>query len=918
MKRTLSFCLAIVMMTFGGLVTNSYALDCQNLQNIAFGDDFDNGTRIGLETTSATPSDCKIIDLNATDPDYGNVYRMSFAKDSYRPDIRFKTSNIPTNLANNNCWILEFDFKTTSNGIWSLAPFMIKDSDSSAANFLMARFENGKIYVQNGDSLVETDKTYEKNKWYHLYLYMDCNSDSFTLKITDNETKTEQIAADGAAFKIASKTIYKLRINSPEATTLSPGEESGYLYFDNILVKTYDDLSLISSSISDGDTDFAIDDDITIEFSYNIASFDESGISVTTDDGETEMEYAVNKENNTLKISFESNMLDFEKTYSLVINEGCITDVFGQKNDAITINFTTIEECLICEIPHFETLSDALISFINENEINVISNAANYTSESKKVVLVVAVYADGKFEKNIFSDSINLLPKTKADLSVTVSDCEGKTLKAFCIDDLDNLELLSHGFGQIDENEYLRISNHSEGFISITDVDTSENSIALSVDANGKEQVILTFIKKDNKILAIEAYKMGEEDFTFSFYLSEEDMKSEVEQSFDIAVLSNMNRVDKNVRYLGTLLRNNVLDAINTAKDSENIKNAIEPCRLGLNLSADDFNDEECQIIYEQRPYDKIDDVLNTLKSVQVINQNVKLIEWSVVSDFIKDNSKIVLYDVDELSYYNKLSSKQKIKYNQIMCRNGNFTSILNFRQKFVESHKKYINEIQIENEKSQSNFDGGGKKAVSVSNNTNSTSIPSGNGNSATKKYFNDLDEAAWAKEAIDKLSENGVVNGYPDGSFKPNAAVKREEFATMIVKAFNISQNENAMNFSDCVKGEWYTTFVASLGTLNIVVGDDNGCFGIGNDITREDAAVILWRTMNHINKKINAENKEVNFEDSDIISDYAKEAVTMLAKLGVINGKGNNRFAPKEPINRAESAKLIYTLSELVTEG
>ena len=95
-------------------------------------------------------------------------------------------------------------------------------------------------------------------------------------------------------------------------------------------------------------------------------------------------------------------------------------------------------------------------------------------------------------------------------------------------------------------------------------------------------------------------------------------------------------------------------------------------------------------------------------------------------------------------------------------------------------------------------------------------------------------------------------------------------------------------------------------------MIQGIGDKMFGIGMPITREDMATILW---NGISKKVTAE-KGKKFADDDDISDYAKEAVVMLRRIGIVEGSGNNMFAPKLNATRAEAAAMLYR-TLLVTE-
>lgn len=173
----------------------------------------------------------------------------------------------------------------------------------------------------------------------------------------------------------------------------------------------------------------------------------------------------------------------------------------------------------------------------------------------------------------------------------------------------------------------------------------------------------------------------------------------------------------------------------------------------------------------------------------------------------------------------------------------------------------------------------------------------------------FNDLNEAAWATEAILALSEKGIVAGDGNGSFNPNDSVTREQFVKMLVLAAGIEINPADNIFADVNSSEWYAQYVLSAYKDGIVLGVSDTEFGIGSLIKRQDMAVMAYRALN--GKEL-ADARELNsFADSAEISDYATEAVNKLYTAGVINGMGDNNFNPDGTATRAESAMIIYNL-------
>ena len=173
-----------------------------------------------------------------------------------------------------------------------------------------------------------------------------------------------------------------------------------------------------------------------------------------------------------------------------------------------------------------------------------------------------------------------------------------------------------------------------------------------------------------------------------------------------------------------------------------------------------------------------------------------------------------------------------------------------------------------------------------------------------AETKIFDDLDNVAWAKEAIEALYERGVINGRGEKIFDPNSNVKREEFVKMLLLATEQSTDGDSVDFADVSKDEWYYTYIASGVKLGWIKGISETNFGVGAPLTRQDMAVLIARAA-----EIQAEVSQEQFLDDSMISDYAREAVYRLRNAGIINGDADNKFNPKSYATRAEAAKVLY---------
>lgn len=183
-------------------------------------------------------------------------------------------------------------------------------------------------------------------------------------------------------------------------------------------------------------------------------------------------------------------------------------------------------------------------------------------------------------------------------------------------------------------------------------------------------------------------------------------------------------------------------------------------------------------------------------------------------------------------------------------------------------------------------------------------------------EKAFNDLDGYEWANEAIEYLKKQKIITGYPDGSFRPDANITREEFVKILVLAMELSPIYSDNTFSDVISGSWYEQTVKTAASLGIVNGIDKDIFGVGENITRQDLVTMVYRAALYQN--INLKSGTNSITDFDEISEYAREAVLKLTRAGIINGVGNGVFAPKSFATRAETAKIIYMLKSYMNGG
>lgn len=169
----------------------------------------------------------------------------------------------------------------------------------------------------------------------------------------------------------------------------------------------------------------------------------------------------------------------------------------------------------------------------------------------------------------------------------------------------------------------------------------------------------------------------------------------------------------------------------------------------------------------------------------------------------------------------------------------------------------------------------------------------------------FKDVDNDFWAYTPIMSLAENKIINGYEDKTFKPNSFITRAELSKIAVMAGNVALNDSEKLFSDVALEDWYAPYLTAAYKASVIKGYEDNSFKPLNNISRQDLCVILHRAF-FANE---TDFSEITFADKDDISDYAKNAVASLLEKGILNGKENNMFAPKDNATRAETAKIVY---------
>lgn len=213
----------------------------------------------------------------------------------------------------------------------------------------------------------------------------------------------------------------------------------------------------------------------------------------------------------------------------------------------------------------------------------------------------------------------------------------------------------------------------------------------------------------------------------------------------------------------------------------------------------------------------------------------------------------------------------------------------------------------------SSSGGGGGGGSNIKSGGSIVHTSVKDSEPIHTEQSPFNDVSTEHWAYPSIKALYASGVINGKDEKIFAPNDNVTRAEAVKMIMSlAGEADAVENGVEFSDVSANSWEHEYVMKASALGIVNGYNDGSFGKGDFVTREDLCVMIYRLM--LKNGVQLASEAEPFSDSAEIADYAESAVKSMAAEGIVSGSGDGRFLPKSFATRAETAKIIYSVMNL----
>lgn len=167
---------------------------------------------------------------------------------------------------------------------------------------------------------------------------------------------------------------------------------------------------------------------------------------------------------------------------------------------------------------------------------------------------------------------------------------------------------------------------------------------------------------------------------------------------------------------------------------------------------------------------------------------------------------------------------------------------------------------------------------------------------------------EVHWAKPQVEILVKEGIIGGYPDGTFRPNNSITREESSKIISEY--IGDRKTGETALKDIYSPWSTPYIEHLYLEGIVNGYSDDTFRPKNNIIRAEFATMIY---NYLQKNGDIEGVTNKDRFKDVNGNWAENSINTVAELGYIKGYPDGTFKPNSPISRAEVSSIIALMLE-----
>ncbi|GGG84197.1 S-layer homology domain-containing protein [Paenibacillus radicis (ex Gao et al. 2016)] len=166
------------------------------------------------------------------------------------------------------------------------------------------------------------------------------------------------------------------------------------------------------------------------------------------------------------------------------------------------------------------------------------------------------------------------------------------------------------------------------------------------------------------------------------------------------------------------------------------------------------------------------------------------------------------------------------------------------------------------------------------------------------------------WGENEINLLSSMFVVQGKDKGKFDPEGSITRAEFAVLLSRVLGLTNSTGKESFPDAENG-WYADSINAAAAASIINGYNDGTFRPNATVSREEMAIMMVRALRYAGIEPEGNGTVGGFKDRQSISDWAVEAVGQASQLGLVKGDSAGSFRPADHATRAEAVTMLFRL-------
>ena len=182
-------------------------------------------------------------------------------------------------------------------------------------------------------------------------------------------------------------------------------------------------------------------------------------------------------------------------------------------------------------------------------------------------------------------------------------------------------------------------------------------------------------------------------------------------------------------------------------------------------------------------------------------------------------------------------------------------------------------------------------------------------------QKYrFTDVPPQFWAYNSITKMTKEGFMSGYKNGTFKPNDPLSREEAASLFSKMLGEPPSIMlASSFTDITSDRWSSLAIESVARANIISGYGDKTYRPEQYMSRQEFAVVADKYLHYQGYRTEDPTAldNIHFSDQKFIAPWAQSSVRALALFGFINYSNTGLFNPEKYVTRSEAAEITYRM-------